>query len=52
MLQPLDMKEIIIRFGVNITTDCILQSVFFEFARHGRALMGASPEYAQIVGSV
>ena len=22
------------------------------FARHGRALMGASPEHAQIVGSV
>ena len=25
---------------------------FFKFARHGRALMGASPEHAQIVGSV
>ena len=24
----------------------------FEFARHGRALTGASPEHAQIVGSV
>ena len=24
----------------------------FKFARHGRALMGASPEHAQIVGSV
>ena len=27
-------------------------SLFFEFARHGRALTGASPEHAQIVGSV
>ena len=27
-------------------------SVFFEFARHGRALTGVSPEHAQIVGSV
>ena len=26
--------------------------VFFVFARHGRALTGASPEHAQIVGSV
>ena len=26
--------------------------LFFVFARHGRALTGASPEYAQIVGSV
>ena len=26
--------------------------VFFMFARHGRALTGASPEHAQIVGSV
>ena len=25
---------------------------FFLFARHGRALTGASPEHAQIVGSV
>ena len=25
---------------------------FFWFARHGRALTGASPEHAQIVGSV
>ena len=25
---------------------------FFEFARHGRALTGVSPEHAQIVGSV
>ena len=25
---------------------------FFVFARHGRALTGASPEHAQIVGSV
>ena len=25
---------------------------FFMFARHGRALTGASPEHAQIVGSV
>lgn len=25
---------------------------FFVFARHGRTLTGASPEYAQIVGSV
>ena len=24
----------------------------FQFARHGRALTGASPEHAQIVGSV
>ena len=24
----------------------------FEFARHGRALTGASPEHAQVVGSV
>ena len=29
-----------------------LVSVFFTFARHGRALTGASPEHAQIVGSV
>ena len=27
-------------------------SPFFAFARHGRALTGASPEHAQIVGSV
>ena len=27
-------------------------SVFFGFARHGRALTGVSPEHAQIVGSV
>ena len=26
--------------------------VLFEFARHGRALTGVSPEHAQIVGSV
>lgn len=26
--------------------------LFFMFARHGRALMGESPEHAQIVGSV
>ena len=25
---------------------------FFRFARHGHALTGASPEHAQIVGSV
>ena len=25
---------------------------FFQFARHGRALMGASPEHAQVVGNV
>ena len=25
---------------------------FFQFARHGRALTGESPEHAQIVGSV
>ena len=25
---------------------------FFQFARHGRALTGASPEYARIVGSI
>ena len=25
---------------------------FFMFARHGRALTGASPEHAQVVGSV
>ena len=25
---------------------------FFMFARHGRALAGASPEHARIVGSV
>ena len=25
---------------------------FFQFARHGRALTGVSPEHAQIVGSV
>ena len=29
-----------------------LSSHFFEFARHGRALTGVSPEHAQIVGSV
>ena len=26
--------------------------IFFQFARHGRALTGVSPEHAQIVGSV
>ena len=26
--------------------------LFFQFARHGRALTGVSPEHAQIVGSV
>ena len=32
---------------------CDLQDAsFFEFARHGRALTGVSPEHAQIVGSV
>ena len=25
---------------------------FFKFARHGRALTGESPEYAQVVGNV
>ena len=25
---------------------------FFQFARHGRALTGASPEHAQVVGNV
>ena len=25
---------------------------FFWFARHGRALMGASPEHARVVGNV
>ncbi len=40
------------------TAACILKrgsgfaSPFFAFARHGRALTGASPEHAQIVGSV
>jgi len=29
-----------------------LSASFFWFARHGRALTGESPEYAQIVGSV
>ena len=29
---------------------CVLS--IFKFARHGRALTGASPEHAQIVGSV
>ena len=27
-------------------------SLFFWFARHGRALTGASPEHAQVVGAV
>ena len=32
----------------------VLQDTFLfsEFARHGRALMGASPEHAQVVGNV
>ena len=29
-----------------------IMSRFFQFARHGRALMGASPEHAQVVGNV
>ena len=28
------------------------KTCFFQFARHGRALTGVSPEHAQIVGSV
>ena len=28
------------------------KSPFFRFARHGRALTGASPEHAQVVGNV
>ena len=28
------------------------RTAFFQFARHGRALMGASPEHAQVVGNV
>ena len=39
-------KEILIRHSPGIG-EC-----FFVFARHGRALTGASPEHAQIVGSV
>ncbi len=27
-------------------------SSFFVFARHGRALAGASPEHARVVGNV
>ena len=30
----------------------VLFSLIFWFARHGRALMGESPEHARIVGSV
>ncbi len=29
-----------------------IRSDFFKFARHGRSLIGASPEHVQIVGSV
>ena len=29
-----------------------MEHFLFLFARHGRALTGASPEHAQIVGSV
>ena len=32
--------------------DCASGAIFFVFARHGRALTGASPEYTQIVGSI
>ena len=39
-------KEILIRHSP------VNRWVFFVFARHGRALTGASPEHAQIVGSV
>ena len=30
----------------------IWDEVLFWFARHGRALMGASPEHARVVGNV
>ena len=30
----------------------ITQNAFFVFARHGRALAGASPEHARVVGNV
>ena len=39
-------KRILIRHSPGIG-EC-----FFVFVRHGRALTGASPEHAQIVGSV
>ena len=31
---------------------CLHGQRFFQFARHGRALMGASPEHAQVGGNV
>ena len=39
-------KEILIRHSPGIG-EC-----FFVFARHGRALAGASPEHARVVGNV
>lgn len=32
--------------------DPVYDRILFQFARHGRALTGVSPEHAQIVGSV
>ena len=37
---------------INKKRATLLGCTFFMFARHGRALMGESPEHAQIVGSV
>jgi hypothetical protein len=45
------VEEYFRRKGQKITFDETKLN-FFAFARHGRALTGASPEHAQIVGSV
>lgn len=39
-------------FMYYIAVGRFLSGCFFQFARHGRALMGASPEHAQVVGNV
>ena len=38
--------------GIKQRKGGLSKAAFFEFARHGRALTGGSPEHAQIVGSV
>ena len=45
-------EEVLGRFAGNKMLVEKFARKFLEFARHGRALTGVSPEHAQIVGSV
>ena len=49
--MQLNKRIRIIHIGTQKAPELPLRS-FSMFARHGRALTGASPEHAQIVGSV